>query len=157
MTRRCPLIPRAGYKRAGRRASKRLLALGARLQAPLNVRLGPQVHLPPGDDVSDARKLGPAAAARHSEGVAGGSDPRVADRRAGMPGDDKRMAGGGSAIGHASEAAALRAEIAELEQTQGAAPEWGAAVGAREERLRHLRGRLLDLDPRMTSGGKGER
>lgn len=93
MTRRGPKIPRAGYKRAGRRASKRLLALGARLQAPLNVRLGPQVHLPPGDDVSDARKLGPAAAARHSEAVSAGSDPRV------QPGDDKRMAGSAGASG----------------------------------------------------------
>lgn len=134
MTRRGPKIPRAGYKRAGRRASKRLLALGARLQAPLGVRLDPRFQHPtPGDDVADTWKLGPAAAGGHSEGVAGGSD---------------RGAG---------EAAALRAEIAELEEAQGAAPGWGAAVGAREERLRHLRGRLLDLDPRMKSGGKGER
>ena len=146
MSRRGPKIPRAGYERAGRRASKRLLALGARLQAPLGVRLDPRFqHPPPGDDVSDTRKLGPGAGGGHSEGVAGGSDPRPPDRRPGMPGDDKRMAGGGSAIGHASEAAALRAEIAELEEAQGAAPGWGAAVGAREERLQNLRARLLEL------------
>lgn len=140
MTRRGPKIPRAGYKRAGRRASKRLLALGARLQAPLGVRLDPRFqHPPPGAAVTDTPKLGPAAAGGHSEGTRSRSDrPAGGESQTWAP-DQVR------GDGVDGERARLRAEIAELEEAQGAAPGWGAAVGAREERLRNLRARLLEL------------
>ena len=140
MTRRGPKIPRAGYKRAGRRASKRLLALGARLQAPLGVRLDPRFqHPPPDDDLCDAPKLGAEAVGGHSEGTRSRSDRPGGAESQGWAPDQVR------GDGVDGERARLRAEIAELEKAQGAAPGWGAAVGAREERLRNLRVRLLEL------------
>lgn len=127
-------LPKSGQRlfRGRRRPSRRLIGLAVQSQAPLSV----DHPVPPGDAPVDAPKMARAGGGGHSEGLAGGSV-----RGGGEV--DPRMKSGGDKGG---EAGALRAEIAELEAAQGAATGWGAAVGAREERLRHLRGMLDELE-----------